>query len=265
MDLQIERTSELPIGQPKLGVIRFAQDFGVKLDDILYLLNQTIVSSEKTNDSVQRRIQAFRSMHTMVVELTGQPRGQMKDSFIRIVLLLVPLHTWAMGAMVINRQLEFLSIDMERVEYSRLFDMIHTDPMFSACFLYVRLHTTEQLMALLNQPASNRTGALHIDNNERMTADIGLGTIATICNRHVESLPPMSQSWGVPYRNLTRLQFSVNQKMKVIRESCATYFTVDRVGQRGRVLQSPTGQNVYVDGLLLKHFSHLGDGRNAVG
>jgi hypothetical protein len=52
--------------------------------------------------------------------------------------------------------------------------------------------------------------------------------------------------------------------MKAIIESCATYFSVDGSGEAGRVFQSPKEQNVYVDHLLLTHFSHLGGSRSAV-
>ena len=190
--------SALPAGPSKLGVIRFAKDFGHRLDEIMYLLKQTLWLTRETDGaSGRRRIQAIRSMDTVLVELTGPPVGSMREGFLQIVLALVPLHTWEMAAIVVDRQLHFLSVDMKTLNYQWLFNVIQTKKLFTDCFVYIRLNTTEQLTALLNHPISERTGALHVDIKESMIADADIGRIACICDRDVKTLPPVSQPWGL--------------------------------------------------------------------
>ena len=179
-------------------MVRFAQDFGRRLDDILYILKQTLLLSRETEgQSGRRRIQAFRGMDTLLIELTGQPVASMKEGFLQVVLALLPLFAWEMAAIVVSCQLYFLSIDIKRLDHQSLFDIIYIRKAFSDCFLYIRLHTMEHMRAFLRHPISKRTGALHVDIKESMLEGADIGTIATICDRDVKTLPPVSRPWGL--------------------------------------------------------------------
>jgi hypothetical protein len=101
LDLQITRQREAPVPAPRLGVIRFVDQFPDDVTAIEKILHTVLAPGT--------RQLAFLKMETLLLQFR-QTQNPKKTDILRIVLHWLPLYRWGMGVLVVDDYCLYVSI-----------------------------------------------------------------------------------------------------------------------------------------------------------
>ena len=243
LDRQADQQRNSPNPAMKMGMIRFHKSFEEQWEDVSLLLQRTLT---------KERMVAFRTMDTMVCEVVGSGQTHSGQTFLRLTLTHVPLHRWGIGLVVSRDRASYISIDMHRLDYESMFDMIRdNENHFKRCLVYVSAQTADHVQDLVHHRMYDmETIALHIDL-EGSAVDAAHLLFETL-RPEAATLAQSACSCFLLYEQMICHHFSFtdhHEKWAQIQQPCATYVTVKQKikGHHGGAVYKADNRTLYVD------------------
>ena len=235
-----------------MGMIRFHESFEGKWGDISHLLQQSLTKG---------RMLQFKNMDTMVCEVVGSRETDIGRTFVRLALAGIPLHRWSIGLVVCLDRARYISIDMNRVDYKSMFDVVYdNEKYFKRCLVYVAAYTADHVSHLVQHPMYTMEKiAVHIDL-EDVAMDAAQELLQT-GRPEAAALAPSAHSCSLLHGQTICNYFSYTDREEwaVINDACATYVTVkqESKGHKGGFIYKAGSRSLYVDHKLDGHMMRI--------